>query len=184
VTQSHQFDFRISWYPYQLDPFIPDEGVDHHQHLARKFGSSEIVQQAYDRLHKVGKEAGINFAFDRIPKAINTFHLHRILMAVRDSGKQTALKNLFLEAFFEKGIDLTQTDTVKSLLMKLNFSEQQIEKLLDTTFFAEETSQTLENISRQGISGVPLFIINQKYGISGAQPTEVFLQTFAKTLIN
>ena len=180
MAMSPQYDFQVQWFPFQLNPFVPDEGVNHHEYLVEKFGNLSTVQQAYDRLNKIGREVGINFVFDKIEKGINTFHLHRILMAVLESGKQTLVKSLFLEAFFEKALDLTQESVVKEILQKADFSATEIEKLLDKDFFAEETLAVIENISKQGISGVPLFIIDQKYGLSGAQPVEVFLQTFEK----
>lgn len=183
IALSPQYDFKVQYFPFQLNPFVPDEGVNHHEYLAEKLGSLTAVQQAYDRLNKIGEEVGINFAFDKIEKAINTFHLHRILMAVLESGRQTVLKSLFLEAFFEKALDLSQETVVREILEKAGFSSSEINDLLDKNFFAEETLSVIENIGRQGISGVPLFIIGQKYGLSGAQPVEVFLQAFEKTLV-
>lgn len=180
IAQSPEYSFEIHWFPFQLSPFIPQEGVNQQEYLAQKLGGKHILEQAQQNLELIGKEVGIDFRFDKIEKAINTFHLHRILMAVGESGKQTALKTAFLSAYFEKALDLTDQNVIRQILENVGFAKNHIEELLDETFFAEQTSLILQDISKQNVRGVPLFIIDQKYGISGAQPEEVFLQTFAK----
>ena len=166
----------INWHPYQLDPTIPAEGYDRQTYFLNKFGSEERIQQMFDHLTGVGQEVGIDFRLSAIPKAINTFPLHKLLYVAGREGFQPEAEEKLFAAYFTQALDLTQVPVLAELFAPYGWSEEKIRGILADDAIAYEVRQEINHFQSLGISGVPFFIINNKYGLSGAQPSEVFVQ--------
>lgn len=166
---------EVTWHPYQLDPTIPQSGLDRDTYLINKFGSLEATKDMTDRLTEVGKEVGIDFDFGQNWMAINTLPLHQLLHVAGQEGFKAELKERFLKAYFEEPIELNQPEVLHSLLAEFGWDASKVDAIVNDAEIAKSVQAEIAHYQKLGVSGVPFFIINNKYGISGAQPTEAFL---------
>jgi len=171
---------EITWHPYQLDPTIPLEGIARDEYFANKFGSIDRIEQIFERVVGVGEKAGIDFNFDKMPKAVNTIPLHKLLHIAREEGSQIALEEKLFKAYFTDGIDFSDKEQTLSFMEDFGWNREKTESILVNEEIAYQVTQEIKHFQNLGVTGVPFFILNNKYGISGAQPTSVFLETLEK----
>jgi predicted DsbA family dithiol-disulfide isomerase len=167
---------KVRFLPYELDPSTPVEGRDHKAHLAAKFGGAHVLDAAHARLTALGKEAGINYYFDSIRKTPNTFNAHRVLWLAEKEGKGSEAQNAFFKAYFTDGRDLGDKEVLKELAVKAGLDEAGVEKLLAGQDGEEEVREAEEKAYDLGVNGVPFFIFNEKFAVSGAQSVEIFVK--------
>lgn len=167
---------EVTWHPYQLDPTLPKEGLTRDQYLTNKFGSVNAVTEMTDRLSSVGKEVGINFDFGEKWTAFNTLHLHQLLHVAGEEGFKAELKERFLKAYFEELTPLNDSSVLYSILSDFGWEPSKVDAIVNDETIAKSVQAEIAHYQQLGVSGVPFFIINSKYGISGAQPTEAFLE--------
>ena len=108
-------DLTVTWRPFELNPTMPVLGMDRKTYLEAKFGSTEAVDSMLDHVRQAGRESGIAFAFDRIPKAPNSFVAHRLIWLAGRAGRQGAMVERLFRGYFEEGADLTQRPTLARL---------------------------------------------------------------------
>lgn len=171
---------EVTWHPFQLDPTIPAEGVDKEEYFLNKFGSKERIEPMFQRVVGVGEQAGITFNFDKMPKAINTIPLHKILHIAREEGTQIELEEKFFKAYFTDGVDFSEGEKLIAFMEDFGWSREKTEGILDNEEVTYHVTQEIKHFQNLGVSGVPFFIFNNKYAISGAQPSNVFLDTLSK----
>jgi len=175
-------NFQVTWHPFQLDPTIPQEGLPREEYFANKFGSAERIQQMHERVEGVGAKAGIQFEFEKMPKVINTIPLHKILHIAREEGSQNDLEEKLFKAYFTDGIDFSNQENIVAFMEGFGWSREKTEGILADEQISYWVTQEIKHFQNLGVSGVPFFILNNKYGLSGAQPTEVFLDALAKVV--
>ncbi len=173
-------DVQITWHPFQLDPTIPAEGMDRQKYFAKKFGDEDRIKQMSDHLTQVGAEAGIDFNLDEIAESINTLPLHKLLHVAGEEGFQSEAKEILLKAYFTDAKDLKDPKVLADLFAAHGWDEAKIKGILADDDLGYAVRQEITHYQQMGISGVPYFIINNKYGISGAQPAEVFVQALTQ----
>jgi predicted DsbA family dithiol-disulfide isomerase len=172
-------DVVINWYPFQLDPTIPEEGVDREKYFIKKFGDPGKIRQMFDHLTNVGKEDGIDFQLDMISKSINTFSLHKLLHVAGEEGVKAEAEEIFFKAYFTEGKDLSEVAVLTTLLSGFGWDEEKIKNIMSDDSVGYAVRQEISHYQGMGVSGVPFFVVNNKYGISGAQPSEVFIQALS-----
>ncbi len=175
LGQAGMGDVDIHWHAFQLNPELPPEGADRQAYMQRKFGSAEQVARIHERVRAAGKAAGIDFQFDRITRSPNTLDAHRLLNLAGTQGKQGALKERLLQAYFLEGQDLGDRAVLAALGAEVGLSGDL------TAWLASEAGKTevredLLSAQEIGISGVPFFILAGRYALPGAQAPEVFVQ--------
>jgi len=170
---------EIEWHPFQLDPSIPAEGMSRKEYLINKFGSIERIQPMIDNLLAVGKELDIAFDFGNESISINTLPLHQLLHVAGEEGFQDELKERFLKAYFEENLKLNDIEVLSSLMSAHGWSKEKVERIITDQDIAEKVKSEIAYYQQRGVSGVPFFVINDQYGISGAQPKEAFLKALA-----
>ena len=171
---------EVNWHPYQLDPTMSNEGVSRDQYLINKFGSADNVSEMTDRLTSVGKEVGIDFDFGENWTAYNTLHLHQLLHVAGQEGFKAELKERFLKAYFEDLSPLNDSAVLYSILADFGWSSEKVDQIVTDETIAKSVQSEIAQYQQMGVSGVPFFIINNKYGISGAQPSEAFLEALTQ----
>ena len=171
---------EINWHPYQLDPTIPQEGFDRTTYLTNKFGSVERVQEMTDRLSEAGKELGIAFDFGDSWLAVNTLPMHQLLQVAGEEGFKAELKERFLKAYFEEPARLNELDVLAEIMAEYGWDKEKVQRIIEDDSIALLVKQEIAHYQQMGVTGVPFFIINNKYGVSGAQPSELFLEVFSK----
>ncbi|MFN0049784.1 MAG: DsbA family oxidoreductase [Cytophagales bacterium] len=173
-----EYNFEVNYHPFQLDATVPESGIDQKTHFIKKFGSADRVEEIFRHVENAGASVGIDFKFREIPKAINTIGLHQILQVAKEEGIQLAVKQALFEAYMVNPIDLTDRNNIASVLAPFGWNKQKVNEVLDNEELKYGVMQEIKQYQQMGISGVPFFIINNKYGVSGAQPSEMFRDAF------
>ncbi len=175
-----QFEFEVSYLPFELNPTTPSAGFNQKDYLTKKFGSEEKYNQITRHVTATAAEEGLSFDFDKQKVSPNTRDAHRILWYAKREGKQLALKEAFMNAYFEKGVDLTKRENLIEISEKAGLNPEKVSTLLNSEAGLVEVIQSEELNHQRGISGVPYYIINNQYGISGAQTADVFVRAFSE----
>ncbi len=172
-------DLRFSWRPFELNPDMPAEGVERTTYRARKFGEARSAELDRSML-ETGRELGIAFAFDRMQRTPNTRLAHRLLWEADRQKRQDAMVERLFHGYFEEALDIGDRKVLEMLAGESGLDADGV-----TAALSEEASlEAVVDLERQGyslgIQGVPFFILLQKYGVSGAQPTEFWHDALPK----
>jgi len=174
------YEVDLTFLPFELNPDTPKTGVDHKQYLADKFGSTERYHQLTDHVTSVAASEGLKFNYEKQSVMPNTLDSHRLIQYAKKFGKQAEIKEALMKAYFIDGIDLSKTENLVAIAQKNGIDAQSFLSSDELTLEVKE----MEQINHQrGISGVPFYIINNKYGVSGAQPSDTFLEIILDPLV-
>jgi predicted DsbA family dithiol-disulfide isomerase len=174
---------QVSFLPFELNPDTPPEGLDHKAHLAAKFGGENALKAAHDRLAQLGKEAGIEYRFDSIQRTPNTFNAHRLLWLAGKEGKGNEAHNAFFKACFTDGKDIGDERVLTGLAVSVGLDKHKVERFLDSREGEKEVREAEEKAYELGVTGVPFFIFNGKFAVSGAQSVEAFVKALEQSSI-
>ncbi len=172
------YDFEVTYHPFELNPDMPEEGRSQKAYLVAKFGSEEKYFQIANHVTTVAAKEGLKFDFAKQAISPNTLNTHRLIAYAKKEGKQAAVKEALMSAYFEKGVDLTQRINLVSVAVQVGMDAEAVESFLQSDELKAEVKMEEQFNFKRGISGVPFYIINDKYAVSGAQPVEVFRQAF------
>jgi protein disulfide-isomerase len=172
-------EFEIEWKSFQLDPTItPQSGKDVYTFLAERKGIS--VEQSIE-MHKGvverAKSVGLDYHFD---KAIisNSLTAHRIIHLAKAKKLGDEMEEIFFSAYFTEGRDLNDGPTLIELAVKAGLDQTQVlEVLKDEDLFLKDVQHDITEAQEIGVQGVPFFVFDRKYAVSGAQPVEAFVNT-------
>jgi predicted DsbA family dithiol-disulfide isomerase len=168
----------IRWRAFQLNPGMPSGGMDRQQYLAAKFGSAERASRLYDTVTRVGAEEGIRFRFDRITRTPNTMRSHRLLALGGLHGIQSMLLDRLFAAYFNEGRDTGSAEVLLDVGLAAGLPQPEIESALSEDSPIGTTLAEDFLARRQGINGVPYFVFNGRFGLSGAQEPEALYHMF------
>ncbi|MEQ8604054.1 MAG: DsbA family oxidoreductase [Marivibrio sp.] len=173
-------DLKIRWRAFQLNPDMPAGGMDRQTYLNVKFGGPDRAQELYGQIARVGQEVGIPFDFAGIPRTPNTLSAHRLIRFAQqpEQGKADALVEALFDAYFLENRDIGDRETLLELAQVAGLDLGAAAEILDQDAYAEEIRAEDAYARRMGIGGVPCFIVNGKYALSGAQEPESFLPLF------
>jgi predicted DsbA family dithiol-disulfide isomerase len=172
----HADDVEVVWRSFELDPDAPRlrEGSQH-EHLAKKYGMPvERARAMNERMTAEGKKEGIDFDFDRV-KMGNTFDAHRLVHLAAESGRAAAMKERLMRAYFTEGDSVADPDTLVRLGVEAGLDADRAREVVESDAYAADVRADEQRARSFGISGVPFYAIDERYGISGAQPAEVLL---------
>ena len=168
-------DIRVE--PFELNPDMGAEGEEIVAYIARKYGRTpEQIGEAQARIREAGANAG--FAFGRRDRVWNTFDAHRMLHWASLEGKGVELKRALLRAYHAEGRNPSAKDVLVDAAAAAGLDRERAEAVANSDEFANEVRARERHWLRQGVSGVPFVVINDKYAIEGAQPPEAFEQAF------
>jgi predicted DsbA family dithiol-disulfide isomerase len=170
-------DVEVHWHAFELDPSAPDtrEGT-YEERLAGKYGCSlQEARSMTDRMTAVGAADGIDFRFDR-SRPGNTFAAHQLLHLAGERGVQDAVKERLFRATFTEGEPIADHETLVRLVSEAGLDADEAREVLAQNRYGAEVRHDEAQAQRLGISGVPFFVIDGRYGVSGAQPAEVLRQ--------
>lgn len=169
-------EILVAWRPYQLNPEMPPEGMDRKAYLSAKFGGDAKADTIYERVRAAGASVGIDFNFAGIPRTPNTIDAHRLIGLAGRAGRQDAVVEGLFRAYFLEGRDIGDRAVLASVAAAADFNDQKIRDYLAGPDDVERVNNEDAMARRMGIQGVPCFILNRKYAISGAQEPAVFLE--------
>jgi predicted DsbA family dithiol-disulfide isomerase len=170
----------VRWRPFQLDATIPDNGMDRQLYLERKFGGPEVVERVYAPVRAAGEAESIPFAFDRIRRSPNTFNAHRLIRWAGEAGVQEEMVERLFRLYFLEGGDLTDLTVLAEAATQAGMEQALVERLLAGDADKAEVAAEIEAYQRMGVTGVPTFIIANRFAVVGAQAAEVLSSAIAK----
>ncbi|ESZ24776.1 MULTISPECIES: DsbA family protein [unclassified Mesorhizobium] len=167
-------DVHVRWRPFQLDPTIPSDGKDRREYMLAKFGSDERIREIHARIEPLGEIEGISFAFDAIKVAPNTLDAHRLIRWAGAAGEaiQNRLVRRLFQLNFEEGANIGDHAVLVEAAREAGMDASVVATLLPTEADVEAVRTEIATASRMGISGVPCFLLEDKYAVMGAQDAD------------
>ena len=164
----------IRWRAFQLNPDMPEEGMDRRQYLTTKFGDAERAGQLYENIRRVGAGEDIEFAFDKIKRTPNTVTAHRLIRFAGGTPRADAVIEALFQRYFVEGGDIGDADALIDLAAAAGLAREAVAAYLKSDEDVVAVRQEDFSARRMGIQGVPCFIVNKQYALSGAQEPEAF----------
>jgi predicted DsbA family dithiol-disulfide isomerase len=180
----HREDIIVTWRSFQLDPGAPptSEG-DPIERLAGKYGMTRAqAEAAQARVTAVAASVGLDFHLDRARNG-NTFDAHRLIHFAQTVGKQGELKERLMAAYFVEGEPVGDREVLTRLAVDVGLDEQAVREVLESGAYSDDVRHDETDARQIGINGVPFFVIDRAYGISGAQAPELILATLEKAWV-
>ena len=168
---------KIHLQPFELNPQLAADGEDSTEHLVRKYGSSaEQIDANRKIICERGAAVGFTFNMDRRSRVYNTFDAHRLLHWAALEGRELALKQALLRAYFTDGENVSDRDTLVRLATSVGLDATRATRILAEGTYADEVRSQEQHYASRGIQSVPATIVNDRHLISGGQPPEAFEQ--------
>ena len=173
---------EIEWKSYQLDPnFVATPGENTVDHLAEKYRKDRSwAESMMAYMTQNAKNAGLEFNFDKAVLA-NSLNAHRLSHLAKKYQLANAFEELLFKAYLTDGKNVNDRATLTQLALEVGLKEGEIKNVLDTDEYATEVRKDIEEANAIGVQGVPFFVFDDKYAISGAQASDTFLETLEKT---
>jgi predicted DsbA family dithiol-disulfide isomerase len=173
----HADDVELVYRSYELDPSAPQVAVETTEEaLARKFGTDLAgVRELMKRTDAPAEAAGLHFVHGTAPAA-RTVDAHRLLHLALEEGRQLELKEALLAAYFLQGRSMGDHDVLREVALSVGLPAERVDAVLSSDEYADAVAADIAQARAYGANGVPFFVVDAKYGVSGAQPTEVFTQ--------
>ena len=172
---------QVEWRSFELNPnlkYKPER--DAFSYIAEIKGQTrEWSVRVHDTMTKSAKSVGLDYNFDKA-KITNSFDAHRVIQLAKKYQLTDAVEERFFKAYFTDGELMSDHETLVRLAAEAGLSKEEVSTALATDQYAEEVRNDVAEARRLGINGVPFFVLNQKYGVSGAQDTSVFTETLQK----
>jgi predicted DsbA family dithiol-disulfide isomerase len=175
LAQLPDIEVQVAFRPFFLDPTIPAAGMDRKDYLTAKFGR-ERLKTLHDPLIAAGNEDGVPFAFDKVTRTPSSLNAHRLMRWAHIVGSQRTVKEALFMAYWSWGQDISDITVLKTIATVNGLHGDDIADLLATDTDKAEVLEEARLATEIGITGVPTFIINRKYGVTGAQPTATLMQ--------
>src|SRR5512137_285303 len=164
----------VRWLPFQLNPDLPDDGIPRQEYLERKFGPGH--SHSYARVAGVGREVGIDFAFDQIKVQPNTLNAHRLMLYGAKQGREDEVAESLFRAYFLEGTNLTDKAALANVGERAGLDRGALAAYLASDDGREDVLRADLNARQAGINSVPFFIFNRRTVVSGAHAPETLLQ--------
>lgn len=165
--------FQISWLPYFLNPDTPPAGESYRAYLEAKFGGAKQVDRIQADVAEAGRDAGIEFRFDRIATRPNTLRAHRLLYRVQSIGHhpdeiESLVERLF-SAHFQRGEDIGDVATLAGIAAECGENKDEVAEFLASDQAEQQVKSLVGKVGKLGVTGVPFFIFQRRMAVSGAQ---------------
>jgi predicted DsbA family dithiol-disulfide isomerase len=181
----HRNDVEVIWKSFQLNPDMktdPDKSTI--QYLSETKGwSPEQTRSTISYVSNMAKEVGLHYDFDKAVVA-NSFDAHRLIQMAKKQGKGAEAEERLFKAYFTEGKNTADHEVLVSLGKEIGLDEQSVKAMLAGRDFGADVTADLNEAQQLGINAVPFFVFNRKYGVSGAQDPQVFLDTLSKAWAN
>jgi predicted DsbA family dithiol-disulfide isomerase len=165
---------QVRWRAFMLNPEMPAEGMERNAYLARKFGSGQRAVELYDVIARTGFEEGILFAFGDIARTPSTMNAHRLIRHAATPAAQNDVVRELFERYFLKGEDIGTDDVLVAVAESAGMDGGEVRTFLAGEAERDEVLADHNLAQHIGINGVPCFILDGRYAVSGAQSPDVF----------
>ena len=169
-----EIDVDVAFKPFQLDPTAsPGKAGPVIEAYARKFGSRERAQEIIDHVTEVAAESGLEFRLDRALRA-NTLLAHRLLWLAETKGRQIAMNERLLKAYFMDGLDIGDPDVLADCAADVGLDRDEVRAFFDSDAGLSEVRAEIEAAADMEITAVPTFVFDRKWMVPGAQDPDTF----------
>ncbi len=172
----------LHWHPFQLNPEMPPGGISRKQYVTLKFGGAERARKILQNVADAARESGLSMDLGRIGRTPNTLNSHRLLVHAARNGRQNAVVEALFAAYFRHGRDIGKHEVLAEIGAEAGLDPAETERYLESS---ADRTQVIESDARarsSGVGGVPHYVINQRFAVSGAQEPEVFRNVLAVAL--
>ncbi len=172
---------EIYWKSFQLQPDTKtDPARNALQHLAERKGwSMEVARQAAADISGRAKDVGLIFDYDRTLVA-NTFDAHRLVHYASTQGKGDAMTEQLFKAYFTDGRNIADPVFLTEIAVSVWLPADEVKNVLASDGFADDVRCDIDDALQMGINGIPFFVLDNRYAVSGAQDTSVFLEALTR----
>lgn len=175
MAQRPELTVVRNWHPFQLNPDQP-AGIPWGAYAEQRFGGAEKAKQIFAHVTNVAASEGITFDYDTVATAANTHDAHRLMLLAGEYDLTWQMADALYNAYFSGGIDLNDRTVIGDIASTVGVPAERITALWASDDYSDAVDESMETARRINISGVPFFIFNQKFAVSGAQPTEIMLK--------
>ena len=180
----HRDEVEVVWRSYQLDPGAPTEPTETvAEHLGRKYGGGAAGgQQMIDRVEAVAAEEGLLYRLGQAQR-VGTVDAHRLIhLALAEGGPQLQgqVKEALLSAYFIEAANVADHATLRRVATAAGLDVARVDEVLGSREYEDAVWADIEKAQRYGATGVPFYVVDDKYGVSGAQPAEAFTQVLER----
>jgi predicted DsbA family dithiol-disulfide isomerase len=177
----HADEVEVVWRSFELDPSAPfSHGVDNADRLAAKYGvSRDQAEGMLERMTRVADDEGLAFRLD-IARSGRTFDAHRLLHLAAEHGLQDVLKEALLSAYQEKGQHIADPDVLTTVAVDVGLDADEVRMVLESDRYADEVRRDEREAHEIGVQGVPFFVFDRRYAVSGAQASDVLLDVLER----
>ena len=178
----HRKQVEVIWRSYQLDPEAPRNSEQTvNEVLAQKYGVDLAgAAEMNKRVSTIAAQDGLEYHLESA-RHLNTFDAHRLVHLAATHHLQDAMEERLFKAYFTDGIALGETEELVKLAVEVGIDADEARAVLESSTYADEVRADFQRARMLGIQGVPFYAVDEKYGISGAQPSEVFKEVLEKT---
>ncbi len=166
--------FVIEWHPFQLNPDMPDEGMDRREYLERKFGGKDGAVRAYAPVVEHAENAGLKIDFEGMKRTPNTLDAHRLIHWAGIEGKQNAAVDALFHAYFVEARDIGDHEVLADIADGIGMDAAVVLKLLSSDADRADIKDRDGHSRQMGINSVPTFIVANQHAVPGAQPPELW----------
>lgn len=180
-TALDQFDnnqhIEVVWKSFLLDPSIPEvaENSYHDYLVKRKNMSSSQVKGMLDNVSQAAKDVGLEYNFDKAVM-VNSQNAHKLIQFAKTKGLGDQMEERLFKAFFTEGKSIADKNTLVQLGSEIGLNEADITSVFSDNTYANLVNKDIQEGQQLGVQGVPFFVLDRKYGVSGAQPPQAFLE--------
>ena len=165
------------WRPFQLRPEMPTGGVPWRSFALEKFGGKANMARAFAHVAAAGRPDGALFDFDGVASAPNTVDAHRLILHSRARGREWQMADALFRGYFAEGRDLNDARDLATMAAGIGLDAEEIRTLLAGDAGTQDVRESQREAEEIGISGVPFYVVDGRYAVSGGQPAEVWLRT-------
>jgi len=180
IDSASQFKYELLWRPFQLNPDMPNEGMQRQLYLESKFGGKQKAKDTYQTIYNAGIENNIHFQFEKIITTPNSFASHKLLAIAHRFNKQSSVVEALFYSYFIEGIDIGNIEQLVIIAKQHNIYDDKTLQYLKSDEDRENLLSEEIQARELGIKGVPCFIINREFVLFGAQDKKIFLDIFNK----
>lgn len=172
--------FVIEWHPFQLNPDMPEGGMDRREYLETKFGGKEGAVKAYAPVVEHAEKAGLRIDFEGMKRTPNTLDAHRLIHWAGIEGKQTAAVDALFHAYFVEARDIGDRDVLADIADGIGMDAAVVRKLLASDADKDDIRARDAHSREMGVQAVPTFIVANKHAVPGAQPQALWEKVIAE----
>ncbi len=176
LAQRPELQVERRWRPFQLQLDIPKAGLAWPEFVERKFGGAERARSAFERVTAIGAAESIEFDYERVAGAPNTRDAHRLVLFAAREGREWELADALFAAYFARGRDLGDHEQLAEVAASVGLSRAEALAYLAGDEGGAEVDASQQEAYQIGVTGVPFYVLDGRYALSGAQPVEVFLR--------